>query len=197
MRDYLERKQAFATHIAAIRATLAQPFAAPRYAANKNEAQLRLEFAQYGLLVAPAESNQMAGIQRVHAWLAAKQLWFVAASAGGDGQNAERTIRQMSSYRYADNRLTDGSKREKELVVKLNDELCDCVRYDLQTFPALPKLPDATGRRDLSLLSERDRADIERMREFDARQEAKELKLGDKGWPFSEMFGEAVESDAW
>ena len=105
--------------------------------------------------------------------------------------------RDEASYRYAENRMADGSKREKELVIKNNDELPDGVRYLCMSFPTLPKVPDAPTGRDLSLLDPKTRRDIEIMQAYEKNLESKELKLGDKGWPFSEMFGSVEETEVW
>jgi hypothetical protein len=187
-RDYLARGVAPTVNLAAI-TRLAAPFTHVSYAANKNEAALRLEFAQHGLLVAPANNDQKAGILRVHSWLAAKRLWFVGANAGGDGQNAERTIRQLSTYRYAETTAADGSLRDRELVVKRDDDLPDGVRYVVMTYPTLPTPVEAPTGRDLQRLSAKDRADIERMRAYEAQREESVMRPFTTGWPYTEMWG--------
>lgn len=154
VREYLERQRAFGAHLGAIRNTF--PITQNTlWTANRNEAQLRLEFAAQGILVAPAENDQMAGIQRVLSWLYTKQ-YKVAYSC-------PRLFEQMKKYRYAENLMNDGSKRGQERVFKKEDELPDCVRYALMTWPSLPKpLAPITGR-DLRRLDDRTRWEIEEL----------------------------------
>jgi hypothetical protein len=131
--EYLERHKSFAEHAQALK-RLANSSTA-RYAINKNERQPRIELAQpqHGIVAMPAENDQMAGIERVKTWLHNRQLWFLA-------ELCPKTITQMSAYRYAENASTKtGAKYEVERVFKRDDELPDCLRYAVMTWPTLPK----------------------------------------------------------
>lgn len=151
--EYLERDKAFIEHTAALK-RLAGPHSV-RWAINKNERQPMIEFAQHGINCNPAENDQHAGIERVKSWLHKKELWFVESAV-------PQTIRQMKSLRWADERK-DGQARDKAQVFKKDDELPDCVRYALMTWPQLPKAAVAPTGRDLSKLTEYNRATIERI----------------------------------
>lgn len=156
--DYLERQRSFSAHLLGITTTMKPP-TDTMWAANKNEAQLRLEFAAHGVLVAPAENDQMAGIQRVMSWLYTKQLKIA--------YTAPRTFEQMKQLRYnPKNTLPDKQKAEKEKVFKLRDELPDAIRYALMTWPSLPKVLQVLLGRDLSAFDEKTRWEIEKMKKF-------------------------------
>ena len=157
--EYLERDRTFMQHAAAMKA-LAHS-STTRWAINKNERQQMIELAQHGIMCQRAENDVIAGTERVKSWLQVKQLWFVEAAC-------PRTLNQMRSYRYADNSAKDDQKR-KEKVFKLDDELPDCIRYALMTWPALPTAPptEESKPRDLSNLPAEMQGAIQRMRRID------------------------------
>lgn len=156
--EYLERDRQFITHASSIRA-LANS-SNTRYAINKNERQPMLELAQHGIFCQPSENDQVSGIERVKSWLHQKQLWFVEALC-------PLTLKQMRTLRWAEDKASDGSVR-KEKVFKLNDELPDCLRYALLTWPSLPTPPKVEEKkRDLTSLPPETRFAIERMRRLD------------------------------
>lgn len=158
--EYLERHRTFMQHANEIRRLAAS--SSTKYHLNKNERQGMIELGQHGIYCQGSENDVIAGTERVKSWLLNKQLWFVEALA-------PRTIKEFKAYRWADDKAKDGSVR-KEKVYKLNDELCDCVRYICMGFPALPKVkPVDSSLRDLSKLSEKDRQDIQAMRRIDGK----------------------------
>lgn len=185
--EYLERRQAAVTHLGAIQQKFGlNRFTGITWAANKNEAQLRLEFALRGVGVVPAENKHNMGIQRVQSWLLTKQLWFVAATC-------PQTIEQMRTYRYAENYLADGQKRAEEQVFKKEDELPDAVRYAVMAWPALPKIGAAamTEREQKRWDSYDDhmKFDVERIREFNKRELQKnDLEPDEDGYPEGSMY---------
>jgi phage terminase large subunit len=198
IREYLERQRAFSSHLAGIRSALRLP--AERevlWAANRNEAQLRLEFNAHGILVAPAENDQMAGIQRVLSWLYTKQFKIA--------YTCPKTFEQMKQLRYADNLLHDGQKKDKEKVFKQKDELPDCVRYALQTWPSLPAGVVPIVGRNLTLLAPQVRWEIEEMARKMKRLDGSESELTpvDKDYPLGNFLGNeewdnsSVVSDFW
>ena len=187
--EYLQRQQAAAVHLGAI----SQKFGTARFAggnikwaANKNEAQLRLEFGLRGVGVIPAENKHQIGIQRVQSWLHMRQLFFVRS-------RCPITIDQMRAYRYADNYLADGQKREHEQVFKKKDELPDAVRYACMAWPELPKdlAPSMTEREQKrwAALDDNSRLDIERIRDYNKAHLAKHLDVGDRGYPIGDFWG--------
>ena len=190
--EYLQRMQASVTHLGAITHKFGTArFANIKWAANKNEAQLRLEFALRGVGVIPAENKHQIGIQRVQSWLLAKQLWFVAS-------RVPVCIEQMRTYRYADNYMADGQKRTQEQVFKKEDEYPDAVRYAVMAWPELPKagavvMTDREQRR-WDALDDRGKLDIERIREYNTQQLGNNLKEDEPGYPLGDMFGSASES---
>lgn len=187
--EYLERQKAISQHLPVImqRFGMNGLMQNVKWAANKNEANLRLEFALKGVGVIPAENKHEVGIQRVQSWMYAKQLFFAYTVPG--------TIDQMHSYRYADNTTTDGQKK-KEAVFKQKDEYPDCIRYALMAWPELPEraakpMTDREANRWNSL-DDRSRYDIEMMREFNKRQRDKDLGIEEEGYPLGNFFGSEV-----
>ena len=192
--EYLERLQAMMTHLASIQGRFGTArFSNIKWAANKNEAQLRLEFGLRGVGVIPAENKHALGIQRVQSWLTTGQMWFVR-------QRCPILIEQMKAYRYADNYLGDGQKRELEQVFKKKDELPDALRYAVLAWPELPKIDTKpmTDREQKrwNALDDQSKLDIERIREYNAGALKKHLEQGDKGYPIGGFFGPASDSDS-
>lgn len=130
--DYLERMKAYsAAHDDLWRKFGLHRWYEKSFFANKNALNLRLEWGLKGTGVAPVESRQEVGIQRVQTWLITGKLKFA--------YTAKRTIEQMEAYRYNENyNPNTGEKKNKELVFKLKDELPDSIRYALMGFPEIP-----------------------------------------------------------
>lgn len=158
--EYLERNSLFAAHASAIKRLANSP--TTRYAINKNEKQPMLELAQHGIFCQKSENDVVAGTERIKTWLHNKQLWFVESCC-------PLTIQQMRAYRWAENTAKDESLRDKEKVYKKDDELPDCIRYAVMTWPVLPKplIDPPDKKRDISMLPPEMRATIERMRKID------------------------------
>ena len=158
--EYLERNKPFIEHKFHLWGMANN--AATRWAINKNDKQGMIELAQPPHAISnlhPAENELISGTERVKSWLTAKQLFFAAPKC-------PRTIKQMKSYRWAENyNPKDESKRNREKVYKKNDELPDALRYALMTWPRLPVVdPVVDLRRDLSGLPKEMRMTIERER---------------------------------
>ncbi len=170
--DYLERNKSFIEHAHALKRLAGSGPA--KWAINKNEKQPSIELAQHGIFCQKAENDQMAGIERVKSWLVTGQLWFVS-------EGCPRTIDQLKSYRYADNLSPKDEHKLKEKVFKRNDELPDCLRYALMTWPVLPQppLPDSKKPRDLSHLAPEVKVSVERLRRLEGRPEPKDEVTGD------------------
>lgn len=192
--EYLERQQAISTHLGPITTRFGLNRFNPQsitWAANRNEANLRLEFGLKGVTVLPAEAKHEIGIQRVQSWLHTKQIFFIA-------DRCPITLDQLRAYRYADNTAIDGQKKAKEAVFKQKDELPDAKRYALMAWPELPDVdkPTLTPREEKrwNALSEKSRQDIEHMRAFNKKSKAGELGEDEAGWPTGEFFGETETS---
>jgi hypothetical protein len=182
--DYLERQRAYYTHIAAIQRQFV-PSVNTLWTANLNEAQLRAEFAAQGVLVAEAANDQEAGRQRVLSWLYTRQLKIA--------YTCPRTFEQMKQLKFADNKQSDGQKRDREKVVKLNDELPDCVRYALMTWPRLPSAPDVSGLRDLRTLDPKTQWELEKVREFGKAGDERDLEPVHDSYPSGDFWGVAED----
>lgn len=156
------------------------------FAANKNALSLRLEWGLKNTGVGMAENDQTVGIQRVQSWLLTGQLKFA--------YTADRTIKQMSAYRYADNtKPSTGEKKATEQVFKLKDELPDAMRYALMLFPELPDpekppMSDAEIAR-LAAFDEKTRHDLEIAKQYaEARRKGSVLTEKDNGYPMGDFF---------
>jgi hypothetical protein len=147
-----------------------------KWASNKNERQGMIELAQHGIYCKAAQNDVVAGIERVKSWMQLKQIWFVES-------RVPKLIRQMKSYRWDENTSKDGQAKV-ERVYKVNDELPDCLRYALMTWPR-PKqaAPVASTRRDLSKLPPEMAQSIEWMRKMEDRAAApKKLDVTGDFW---------------
>lgn len=172
--EYLERHKTFIQHANALKRLAWSNNV--RWGINRNERQPIIELSQHGIFPQPAENDIVAGTERVKSWLYKKQLWFVADAC-------PLTIKQMKAYRWADNLTNDDQKREREKVYKKDDELPDCVRYALMTWPDIPTdpLPEVKPR-DLSGFSPEMQASIERIRKIENTPPAKEDSVVGDFW---------------
>lgn len=189
--EYLERQQAISQHLGPIMLRFGLNRFSPQnitWAANRNEANLRLEWGLKSVSVTPVEAKHEVGIQRVNSWLYARQLYFVRS-------RCPRTIEQMHAYRYAVNTQPDGQKKRREDVFKEKDELPDGVRYACMGWPELPdadkvEVPEREAKR-LAAFDDRTRMEIERQREYHKRQSGQsdfdEGKFGPTGEFFNPM----------
>lgn len=161
------------------------------FAANKNALQLRLEWGLKGTGVIQAENRHDVGIQRTQSWLVTKKLKIA--------YTAKRTRDQMLAYRYGNNTLADGQKRDKESVFKLKDELPDAVRYALMAFPELPD-PDAPEMTDAEAArwaafddKTRRELEIQAARRKQLTSGSVELQPGEDGYPQGNIYQNNVE----
>jgi phage terminase large subunit len=195
VKEYLKRERALSLHLPAIIQAfgLSSAFTNIKWAANKNEKNLRLEFALKDIGVIPAENKHEVGIQRVQAWLHSQKLFFA--------YTCPLTIEQMRAYRYADNLKPSGEKKVREEVFKFKDELPDGVRYAMMAWPELPVPVDAPmderEQRRWAGLDERSKAEILRMREYNKRADGGETDLDEKDelYPLGSFVGMQGEDD--
>jgi hypothetical protein len=173
--EYLDRDKTFIQHCNNLKRLATHRISGPpqvKWAINKNERQPSIELAQHGIFAQKSENDFVAGTERVKSWLYAKELWFVESAC-------PNTLNQMRAYRYAENvSPKDEQKKVTEKPFKKNDELPDCIRYALMTWPKLPSGPpeQKPKQRDLSKLPPEYRATIELMRRFDAHEKFLETK---------------------
>jgi hypothetical protein len=185
VQGYLKRMQAISVHADAIR----EQFGASAggrftWAANKNEANLRLEFGLKGIGVAPVEAKHEIGIQRVASWLHTGQLVFA--------YTAKEAHEQMKGYRYADNLKPSTGEKKKEAVFKLKDEFPDAIRYAVMAWPHLPIVDGptmtVTEKKRWDAMDERTQLDLERLREWNKRKNETEMQEAEDGYPLGEFF---------
>ncbi len=159
--EYLERHRSFQEHAFELKRMSGGQ---AQWACNKNERQGMIELAQHGIFCKAAENDQVAGIERVKSWLYQKQIHFVES-------RVPRLIRQLKAYRWDENTAPDGQAK-KERVYKVNDELPDCLRYALMTWPKPSQLapPPQEKRRDLSHFPPETRATMEWLRRAEDRE---------------------------
>ena len=180
--EHLKRMQAVSQQLGIIctQFNLTPGFTNIRWAANKNEANLRLEWALKGVSVLPVEAKHDMGIQRVQSWLHSGRLFFA--------YTAPKTIEQMCAYRYAENTSIDGQKKP-EKVFKFEDELPDALRYALMSWPELPRAADPITKRDLRSLDPQTRSEIERMSVWERRKDGgRDLVPTDEGYPARDFY---------
>ncbi len=157
--EYLERNSAFIEHATALKRLASTSNV--KWAINKNEKQGMIELAQHGIFCQLSQNDQMAGIERVKSWLHANQLWFVESAV-------PRTIKQMKAYRFDENYSPKDGAARKERVFKKDDELPDCLRYALMTWPLLPQtIIESAPKRDISKLPQEMQDTINRIRRID------------------------------
>lgn len=173
--EYLERNRSFIQHASSLKQMASG--GTIKWAINKNEKQQSIELAQHGIYCQKSENDVVAGTERVKSWLQNHQLWFIESKC-------PRTIQQMSAYRWADPPDDGKEKREREKVYKLDDELPDCVRYAVMTWPVLPSAPpkETEKPRDISGFSLELQASIQRMRRLDREPKAKENDVVGDFW---------------
>jgi hypothetical protein len=199
--EYLERRKAISQHIGPITSQFKTGlYRETKFSANKNEANLILEWGLRGVGIIKAENKHQVGIQRVQSWLYSNQLYFT--------YRVPRTIEQMRAYRNADNtKPSTGEKKLVENVFKYKDELPDALRYAIMAWPELPDDVDAgkseeeraREKRRWNSLDERMQQDILRMREYNKTQEQdeNELPLEDSRYPLGDFFGNPDQVQDW
>ena len=164
--EYLERNKTFIQHANNMKIMAGNPNT--KWAINKNEKQPMLELAQHGIYCQKAENEIVAGTERVKTWLITNQMFLIA-------DKVPQTIQQMKTYRWGDSESSDGQLL-KQKVFKIDDELPDCVRYAVMSWPILPTAPPADGPpppRDISGLPGEVQTTIQRMRRIEGRTPSK------------------------
>jgi hypothetical protein len=167
--EYLERDKSFFQHVQSLKRMAGGNIT--KFAINRNERQPIIEFAQHGITCIRAENEQLAGVERVKTWLHRKQLWLYEPAV-------PNLVKQMKALRHADPR-SDNQSTGVLRVFKKDDELPDCVRYALMTWPTLPTHKAEDTKRDLRQLPDSIRAAVERMRRIDEKERKTETSRDD------------------
>lgn len=185
VRSYLKRMQAISAQATVIKQDFGLAmYPNVRWYANKNEANLRLEFSLRNINVVPVDNRHETGIQRVASWLHTNQLFFA--------YTAKEAWEQTRNYRYADNVKPSTGEKKKEQVFKLKDELPDAIRYAVMGWPSLPDSPVAamsdTEQARWNAMDERTKLDIERVRTYNKQSTDNNLEESDPMYPVGEFF---------
>lgn len=160
--EYLERNKPVVQHVRGYQQMLAArsqafPLVPSRVGIDRSQKQWIIELAQHGVYTSPAENNVVAGIQRVHSWMASGQFFIIEEAC-------PRLVEQLRNYRWDDNIKPDG-QLSREQVVKLDDDLPDALRYALMLWPELPEhTGHSEAQRSLEAVPEAARWQVERMR---------------------------------
>lgn len=160
--EYLARHKPVADHALALQALVGR-LRPEQWACDRSQRQTIIELHQHGIFAQPAPNDVVGGITRVGSWLRARRLWLPE-------ETCPKTIEQMRGYRWDENVDSSGAMR-RERVIKIQDDLCDALRYAIMLWPFQPgeaPMPEAqSGLRDLSKLSDETRWSLERLRACD------------------------------
>jgi hypothetical protein len=163
--EYEARELMFVEHAAGIkllaRGTNAQ------YFIDRSQKQAAQELSQYGIFAAGAENDVDAGIQRVYAWMATGRMRIAVS-------RCPKLVKALRAYRWIEVKET-AKGLTQPAPFKKGDDLPDALRYGAMSYPELPLptgfLIDVSKSRDLSLLSLKERAEIERNAEPDGEKD--------------------------
>jgi hypothetical protein len=111
-----------------------------RWAIDRTANQAQIELAHLGLTTSSAENSVVLGIQRVQAWLKTERIGFVAA-------RVPMLLEELQTYRWKDTSNLEGEKG-REQPFKVDDDLCDALRYAVMLWPELPADPPPRRGRD-------------------------------------------------
>ncbi len=170
--EYLERDRAFIQHAAELKRLAGQH--PVRWAINKNERQAIHELVMHGITAQRAENDQLAGIERIKAWLHRRELWFSEILT-------PKAIRQLQGLRYLEPR-EDGQYRDRVLIYKQDDELPDCLRYAVMIATPPQPAPPPPAVRSIDGLPPEARWTVERMRRIAQQDADHQRDVADDFW---------------
>lgn len=179
--EYEEREKPAIIHAQHLRAMVGS--LSPRWGIDRSQPQSIIELAQHGIFAQAVEGGPgsvVAGIERVKSWLYTGRIFFVKS-------RTKRLVPALKTYRWMENEKKDGSVGKQE-PYKKKDDLPDALRYTVMMWPHLPAPPEDVVGRSYKGLSEKDRADIERVRKFDATNGKEKVPEG-----VGEFYGETAE----
>ncbi len=139
----------------------------PRYGIDRSQKQAAMELTQYGIYAQGAENDVDAGIQRVYAWMKTGKLRIARDSC-------PKLIKCLRKYRWTEVKETERGISDPA-PFKKDDDLPDALRYGVMLWPELPTpsgfvIGAPTGR-DLSLLTDKERAELERAKDPEVTEE--------------------------
>jgi hypothetical protein len=178
--EYEEREKPAMVHAGSLRAMVGG--LSPRWGIDRSQPQMIIELAQHGIFAVGAENAVIAGIERVKSWMVSGQFKFVKSKS-------KKTVSAMKSYRWAETEKKDGATGVQQ-PYKRKDDLPDALRYGLMVWPHLPEVAASTaGVRDLSLLPDKERHDIERMLKHEGAVKEKAVEDGGDFYGEYEEYG--------
>jgi hypothetical protein len=174
--EYCERYKPAAEHKRSIRA-MAQA-ASVRHAIDRSQLQMQIELAQppHRIFSTPAENDVVAGIERVKSWAIVGRLFIVKS-------RCPKLLKQSTRYRWKDTKSAKDEGLGRQEPIKKDDDILDALRYALMLWPQLPEqfvaaiVTETPKVRDLSLLPDKQRAEIERIRRSDAAHDSEEQEV--------------------
>ncbi len=138
-REYRKRLSAYADHAFNVR-QLAEGFTDVRFAMDRTATQAFIEMASHGITASAAENSVLLGIQRVQSWLKTRKMFLLEG-------HVPMLVEEMTNYHWHDAPKAD-EERGAERVFKLDDDLCDSLRYGTMLWPELPTPPPPREGRD-------------------------------------------------
>lgn len=155
------------------------------WAYDEDYGYIATEGSRKGISLMPTEHYLLDGVQRVHSWMYTRQLWFA--------YTCEKTLDQMRGYRWADN--DNEEKRDDERTFRKDDELPNALRAAMLSWPELPEKEQTPTGRDLSMVSDKTRHEIEEILAFEA-DEAKDpnaIEFGGAGFPWGSIHSDDLD----
>lgn len=103
-----------------------------RWGIDRSAKQIAIELAQHGIYPVAAENDVRGGIERVSSWMHTRRLKVVAS-------HCPQLVEQLRGYKWKDTTNKSTQEKGQEAVLKLDDDLCDALRYGVMTWPELPE----------------------------------------------------------
>lgn len=145
--EYSKRLSAYGTHAENIKLEVRGTGQREvRWVMDATQAQAFIELATHGISATAAQNSVLLGIQRVQSWLRVKRLFLLPA-------RTPRLVEQMETYHWHD-RQDESEERKTERPYKLDDDLCDALRYGVMSWPELPMVTLAPEGRDMRTIPE-------------------------------------------
>ncbi len=162
VQEYARRMSAYIDHAEHL-ARMAHGHDDVRWAIDRTANQAQIELAHLGIQTSSAENSVVLGIQRVQAWMKSERIGLVAS-------RVPMLLDELSTYRWKDTSTTEGEKG-REQPFKVDDDLCDALRYAVMLWPELPSEPAPRVGRDPDEVPEQARWAWERERRLRAQPE--------------------------
>jgi hypothetical protein len=173
--EHLAREKLFAVHAANIKNMVG--LSTPRYGIDPSQAQAAIELSQHGIYAQNAPNAVEMGIQRLYAWMSSGQMLISRSKC-------PLTLKYLRGYRWAEVQETRRGLTAGAQPYKIDDDLPDALRYAVALWPELP-VPGAidgvpSGQRNLSLVSDQARQELERNKVKDEANEEGLVRVTDE-----------------